>query len=54
MITNDARCACETKSRIDMEKAAFSRKKTFLQETGVKFEEETNEVLHLEHRILWC
>ena len=28
MITNDARCASEIKSRIAMEKAAFNRKKT--------------------------
>jgi hypothetical protein len=28
MITNGARCARETKSRIDMAKAAFSKKKT--------------------------
>jgi hypothetical protein len=27
MITNDARCTCEMKSRIAMEKAAFNKKK---------------------------
>jgi hypothetical protein len=27
MITNDARCTCETKSRIAMAKAAFNKKK---------------------------
>jgi hypothetical protein len=30
MITNDARCSREIKSRTAMAKAAFSRKKTFL------------------------
>jgi hypothetical protein len=28
MITNDARCTCETKFRVAMAKAAFNRKKT--------------------------
>jgi len=28
MVTNDARCTCEIKSRIAMAKAAFSKKKT--------------------------
>jgi hypothetical protein len=27
MITNDARCTCEVKSRISMAKAAFNKKK---------------------------
>jgi hypothetical protein len=26
-LTNDARCTCETKSRIDMAKAAFNKKR---------------------------
>ena len=29
MITSDARCTCDIKSRIAMEKAAFNRKKIF-------------------------
>jgi hypothetical protein len=32
MITNDARCACEIKSRIDMAKAAFNEKQFFSSE----------------------
>jgi hypothetical protein len=30
MITNDARCTCEMKSRIAMAKAAFNKKKSLL------------------------
>ena len=55
MLTNDGRCTCEIKSRIAMAKAAFSKKKTlFTSKLDLKFEEETNEMLHLEHGFLWC
>jgi hypothetical protein len=43
MITNDARCTREIKSRIAVTKAAFNRRK-----------EETSELLHLVHSIVWC
>jgi hypothetical protein len=36
MITNDARCTREVISRIVMTKAAFKRKKTFHQQTGLE------------------
>jgi len=55
MLTNDGRCTREIKSRIAKAKAAFNKKKTlftsksFYQQTGLKFEEETNKMLHLEH-----
>ena len=39
---------------LTMAKAAFSKKKTFYQEIGLKFEEETNKMLHLEHGFVWC
>jgi len=40
---------------IAMAKAAFSKKKTlFYQQIGLKFEKETNKMLHLEHGFLWC
>jgi hypothetical protein len=42
MITNDARCTREIKSKIAMAKAAFNKKKTFHQQTGLKFKEETS------------
>jgi hypothetical protein len=43
-ITNDADCTREIKSKIDIAKAAFNKKKTLLhQEIVLKFEEETNE-----------
>jgi hypothetical protein len=54
VITNDARCTREIKSSIAMAKAAFNRKKTFQLQIGLKFKEQTNEVLHLECSILWC
>jgi hypothetical protein len=52
MMTNDARCTSEIRPRIGMAKAALNRKKTFQQQIGLKFKEETNEVLHLEHSIV--
>jgi len=55
MLTNDGRCTCEIKSRIAMSKAAFNKKKdSFYQQIGLKFEEETNKMLHLEHGFVWC
>jgi len=55
MLTEDGRCTCEIKSRIAMAKAAFSKKKNlFYQQIGRKFEEETNEMLRLEHSSVWC
>jgi hypothetical protein len=53
-ITNDERCTWEIKSMIAMAKAAFNKKTFFHQQTGLKFEEETTEVLHLEHGFLRC
>jgi hypothetical protein len=48
MITNDTKSMREIKSGIGRAKAAFNNK--FLHHhTGLKFEEETSEVLHLEH-----
>ena len=38
-----------------MAKAAFNKKKNlFYQKIGLKFEEETSEVLRLEHSSVWC
>ena len=54
MLTNDGRCTRDIKSRIVMAKAAFSKKKTLYQQIGLKFEEETNKMLHLEHGFVWC
>jgi hypothetical protein len=48
LMTNDARCTREIESRTAMSNAAFNKKKTlFYQQIGL--EEETSEVLHLEH-----
>jgi hypothetical protein len=57
MLTNYARCIREIKSRIAMAKAAFNKKKTLFTsklQTGLKFKEETSEVLHLERIFVWC
>jgi hypothetical protein len=54
MMTNDARCRCEIKSRTVMTKAAFNKKKTLLQQIWLKFKEETSKVIHLEHSFVWC
>ena len=56
MLTDDGRCTCEIKSRIAMAKAAFKKKKkeSFYEQIGLKFEEETSEILRLEHGSVWC
>ena len=55
MLTDDGRCTCEIKSRIAMAKAAFNKKKNlFYQKIGLKSEEETSEVLSLQHGSVWC
>jgi hypothetical protein len=53
MITNDARCTQEMKTRIAMEKVAFNRKKTLHQQIRLRAKEETSEVLHLEYSFVW-
>jgi hypothetical protein len=45
MITNDARCKREIKTRIAMAKAAFNRNKTLHQQIRLRAKEETGEVL---------
>ena len=55
MLTNDGRCTREIKSRIFMAKVAFNKKKTlFTSKTGLRFEEKTSKMLHLEHGLVWC
>ena len=54
MLTNDGRCTCEIKSRIAMKKNCIQQEDSFYQQTGLKFEEETNTMLHLEHDFVWC
>jgi hypothetical protein len=51
---NEARCACEIKSRIVTTKAAFKRMKTLYQQIGHKFKEEISKGLHLEHSFVSC
>ena len=55
MFTEDGRCTCKIKYRIAMAEAAFYKNKNlFYQQIGLKFEEETSEMLRLEHDSLWC
>ena len=55
MLKDDGKCTCEIKSRNIMAKAAFNKKKNiFYQQIGLKFEEETSEMLRLEHGSVWC
>jgi hypothetical protein len=52
---NDVRCTYEIKYKIVIAKAAFNTKKTlFHQQIGLKFNEETSELINLDHSILWC
>jgi len=37
-----------------MAKAAFNKIKTFHQQTGLEFKEETSKLLHLEHSFARC
>ena len=46
MVSNYARLVAAV-----VEKAAFN---TFHQKIGLKFKEETSQMLHLVHRIVWC
>ena len=55
MLTDDGRGTCENKSKIAMAKAAFNKKKNFFyQQIGIKFEEETSEMLRTWHGYVWC
>jgi hypothetical protein len=48
VVTNDARCTSEIKSRNVVAKATFNKKEAFFhQQIGLRFQEETREVLHL-------
>jgi hypothetical protein len=49
MIANDEGCALEIKSRIAMVKAAL-KKGSFYKQIGLKFKEQTSEVIRLKHR----
>jgi hypothetical protein len=53
-ITSDARCTHEIKSRISTTRATFKKnkkkKKTSFPKTELKF----TEMLHSEHRFVWC
>jgi hypothetical protein len=50
LLTNDGRCTCEIKSRIAIQQEEDS----FYQQIGLKFEEESSEMLHLENGFVWC
>ena len=52
MTTNDARCTREIKHSFVVVKAVFN-KKTFHQQIGLKFKEETSEMPNLEYSIIF-
>jgi hypothetical protein len=55
MISNDARCMHDIKSRIVMAKAAFNKEKIiFISKLDLKYKEETSKVLHLERSFVRC
>jgi hypothetical protein len=49
MLTKDARCTREMKSRIAMTKAIFKKKNLFTSKFDLKFREETSKVLHVQY-----
>jgi hypothetical protein len=54
MLTNDARCTSEIKSKIAMAKAAFNKKTLFTSKLDINLRKKLSKVLHLEHCFLWC
>ena len=54
MLTEHGRGTCENKSKIAMAKAAFNKKKNFCHQIKIKLEEETSEMLRLEHGFARC
>jgi len=55
VMANDARCTCESKSRISTEKNTIQQEEdSFHQQTGLVDKQETSEMLHLEHSFVWC
>jgi hypothetical protein len=54
MMTRDAVCKQGVKYRIAVAQAAFNKKKTFHEQIGLNFKEETSNVLYLEHIFVWC
>jgi hypothetical protein len=51
MMTNDARCTWEIKSRIANAKAAFNNKIFFASKLDLKSKEHPREMLHLGHNL---
>jgi hypothetical protein len=54
MITTDARCTAEIKSKIAIAKAAFSKKIPFTNKLELTYKEEASAVTHVEQRFVWC
>jgi hypothetical protein len=53
LIANSARCNSEIKCKMALTEASFNLK-TFHQQIWLKFKEEINKLLHLEHSFVWC
>jgi hypothetical protein len=55
MLTNDGRCTCEIKSRIDMAKAAFNKKRAlFTSKMDLALRKKIVKWLHFEYSSVWC
>jgi hypothetical protein len=54
MITNHARCPCESKSTTVMGKQHSIAEDSFHKQTGLRFKEENSKVVNLEHSTVWC
>jgi hypothetical protein len=48
MVTNDARCTCEIKSRVAVARAAFNKKTLFTSKLDLNLKKKTSKLLHLE------
>ena len=52
MLTNDARCTRDMKSRLAMAKAVWKKKTLFTSKLDLKFKEETNKVIHVQYSLV--
>jgi DNA/RNA-binding domain of Phe-tRNA-synthetase-like protein len=53
ILKNDEKCTCESKSVLPSQ-SCIQQEEDLYQKIGLKFKKETCEMLHLEHRTVWC
>ena len=54
MLTNDGRCIVKLNPGLPWQKLNLTRRGIFYYYIGLKIEEETSKMLHLEHSLIWC